>query len=98
MAGMGATLPSSHVKPSPHTSHAVAPFTLWYLPSGHAAQSWLRLAAAKVPLLHSFASTAPAKQKLPAGQSTHCVLAASPDALLNVPSWHGNAADAPTSQ
>ena len=77
---------------------SVEPSTFWYVPAGHAVHSWLRVAAAYVPLLHAVAEVAPAKQKWPAGHSVQCDELLSPLALLCVPGGHGSAAEAPGAQ
>ena len=56
--------------------------------------SWLELVMACVPLLHTVAEVAPAKQKWPAGQSLHCALLPSPATPLYVPAGHGTHAPA----
>ena len=40
-AGLCTVLPSGHLKPPSHTTHAVDPFMLWYRPAAHAMHSWL---------------------------------------------------------
>lgn len=97
-SGMGATLPSAHLCPASHSLHAVAPSSPWYEPSGQIVHRPLRLAAAYVPLLHAVASSAPATQKAPAGQSWHSLAPFSPGVLLYVPCMHGSGAEAPSSQ
>ena len=80
--GMGATDPSSHVKPAPQSRHFVDPTLPWYLPCWQTEQSLLRLAAANVPLLHADGASAPATQNEPARQAEHCVSLPNETSLL----------------
>ena len=77
---------------------SVEPWTFWYVPAGHAVHSWLRVAAAYVPLLQAVAEVAPAKQKWPDGHSSHSFESPRPVALLYEPPGHGSAAEAPSVQ
>ena len=68
------------------------------VPSSHARHSLPFASAPKVPALQLAASTAPAKQKVPCGQSLHCSLLPSPVWLLKKPAGQGKVVEAPSAQ
>ena len=78
--------------------HAVAPAAGWYMPCAQAEQEPRAASGCTVPGLHGLWTSEPVEQKAPAGQAVHWPSLPSPLTLLNVPSWHGSGADAPSPQ
>jgi len=86
------------VLPGPQSSHAVAPLLPWKLPSGQTSQSWLRSAAANVPLAQAVGDDAPAKQMDPAGHAVQLAALARPSVAPYDPASHGSGIEDPSAQ